>query len=741
MGPAAGGMAMTPKEIAGILRRHILMIIIFTVLGTIIGGGAWFLCDRYLPKYTYRRSIDVAMPITEDPMKIGTSQVQKDIYYQFRFTKAAMIKQDYMLKQLLDNSDEVKATNWFKKYAKVNAAGEIVGDKAKALDKAFEALQDDLGASAPRDNNFLVVSMSCADAGEAKLIVDEMVRIFLAQQRELSQSGLKRELAQLKSQRDEIQSKLSQVENSLESIRSGTRFARLNMGENQSFRDFMDDKLSDLEEQFSRLSSDKGSLESTIATLKARAEAERFDERVQDQVENDPIARQMRSDISRLEPQLDQQLARFGEDHRRVKETRAALSQLRSAYYKRQVEIGDIIRRSNLLGAEESMAALTQQLQTTAQQLQAANAEYKEIDRIRNEYSQYERQRVENQTLLEEMNTLIEKKNAQHDDPTLSKLASPNAGEKPREKSFPNWKMFFPGGFILGLMAGLGLAFLIELMNDLLRSPSDVMRHLKVPLMGMVCHADDDEDIEGVDLYHVVRQAPYSIMSECYRQLRTNLKLSGADGQAKKTLLITSGQADDGKTTVAVNLASTLLAQECRVLLIDANFRRSSSARLFPHSAADGSPIDTSDFGLSNYLMGQCDTEDQVVRESGIQGLFIIDSGPLPANPAELLNGQRMKSLLEHCKSNYDYVIIDGPAMLVSDSKILASQADATILVFNTANTHRGAAIRMLREMREIHADVLGAVLVGVKSRKGGYFRENYRSYQDYQRVQVEQLV
>jgi capsular exopolysaccharide synthesis family protein len=278
-------------------------------------------------------------------------------------------------------------------------------------------------------------------------------------------------------------------------------------------------------------------------------------------------------------------------------------------------------------------------------------------------------------------------------------------------------------------------------MNDLLRSPSDVMRHLKVPLMGMVCHVDDDEDIEGVDLYHVVRQAPYSIMSECYRQLRTNLKLSGADGQSKKTLLITSGQADDGKTTVAVNLASTLLAQECRVLLIDANFRRPSSARLFPHSAADGSPIDTSDFGLSNYLMGQCDTEDQVVRESGIQGLFIIDSGPLPANPAELFGGQRMKSLLEHCKSNFDYVIIDGPAMLVSDSKTLAAQVDATILVFNTANTHRGAAIRMLREMREIHADVLGAVLVGVKSRKGGYFRENYRSYQDYQRVQVEQLV
>lgn len=740
MGPAAGGMAMTPKEIAGILRRHIWMIIIFAVLGTIIGGGAWFLCDRYLPKYTYRRSIDVAMPITEDPLIIGTSQVQKDIYYQFRFTKAAMIKQPYMLKQLIDNSDEIKDTNWFKRFAKLNAAGEIIGDRAKAIDEALEALEDDLGASAPRDNNFLLVSMSCADAGEAKLIVDEMVRIFLSQQQELAQSGLKNELAQFKAQRDDIQSKLTQIENSLESIRSGTRFARLNTGENQSFRDYMDDKLSDLEEQFSVLRSDKGSLESTIATLKARATGD-FDERVQEQVEQDPIARQMRSDISRLEPQLDQQLARFGEDHRRVKETQASLSQLRNALGKRQFKIGQIIRQSNLLLAEETMAALTQQLQTTAQQLQSAQAEYKEIDRVRNEYSRYERQRVENQSLLEEMNTLIEKKNAQHDDPTLSKLSSPHAGEKPREKSFPNWKMFFPGGFILGLMAGLGLAFLVELMNDLLRSPSDVMRHLKVPLMGMICHVDDDEDIDGVDLYHVVRQAPYSIMSECYRQLRTNLKLSGADGQAKKTLLITSGQGSDGKTTVAVNLTSALLAEDRRVLLIDANFRRPSTAHLFPRSAVDGSPIDAPDYGLSNYLMGQCDGADQVVRESGIQGLFIIDSGPLPANPAELFSGRRMKSLLEHCKSNFDYVIIDGPAMLVSDSKTLAAQADGTIVVFNASKTHRGEALRNLREMREIHADVIGAVLMGVKSRKGGYFRENYRSYQDYQRVHVEQMV
>ena len=291
------------------------------------------------------------------------------------------------------------------------------------------------------------------------------------------------------------------------------------------------------------------------------------------------------------------------------------------------------------------------------------------------------------------------------------------------------------------MLAGIGLAFLVELMNDLLRTPSDVMRHLKAPLMGMICHVDDDDDIDGVDLYHVVRQAPYSIMSECYRQLRTNLKLSGPAGGSKTLLLVTSGQAGDGKTTVAVNLAATLLAEHRNVLLMDANFRRPSTARLFPDSQADGTPVKYADFGLSNYLMGQCDTEDQVIRESAIEGLYVIDSGPLPANPAELVLGDRMRSLLDHCKTNFDYVIIDGPAMLVSDSKTLASVADATLVVLNASTTHRGAAMRILRELREIHADVVGTVLMGVKSRKGGYFREIYRSYQKYQQVPVEQPV
>jgi capsular exopolysaccharide synthesis family protein len=177
-----------------------------------------------------------------------------------------------------------------------------------------------------------------------------------------------------------------------------------------------------------------------------------------------------------------------------------------------------------------------------------------------------------------------------------------------------------------------------------------------------------------------------------------------------------------------------------KVLFIDANFRRPSTATLFPRTEADGSVAEHVDFGLSNYLMGQCEYDD-IARTSGIEGFDIIDSGPLPSNPAEILGSANMIKLLQKSRELYDYVVIDGPPLLISDAKILASAADGTIVVFNAEATRRGAAQRTLRELRDINADLIGSILVGVRTMKGGYFQEVYRSYQAYQQIQVAQPV
>lgn len=732
--------AMTPKEILSILRRHILLIVSLTVLGTIIGGVSWFLLNRYMPRYTATAYIEVLAPTQQDPMQITSPQPQRDFYAQFRFTKAAMMTQQTMLQDML-RQDTIRNTNWFRQFAQVDESGAVAGE-ADAIQKAIRNLQKNFRASAPRDLTFIAVSMSCASPSEAKDIVDVAVRLFLSNQRELARSGISEELAERTRQRDVIQRNLRQFEQSLDAIRTGSRFAaRLSTSTGGSFRDYLDEKMADTENRFNQYESEKERLESVLNTLRERAEAVEYDDVVREQIERDPIARQMRANIAAMEPILERQLVRFGEEHRTVKQTRAALEQMRADLAYRQGEIAEIYRLSDYRNAQDTMTALTQQLDTITRQVQAAQEEYREIDRVRSEFSRYEIQKEEQQRLLEEMNVLIEKLNAMYSDPVIHKLRSGGPAALPLQASFPRLGLFLPGGFILGLLAGLGIAFAIELLNDLLRSPSDVMRHVKTPLMGMVCHADDDDDVEDVDLYHVVRQAPYSITSECYRQLRTNLKLSGPSGQPHQTILVTSAAGGDGKTTVAINMASALLNENKRILVLDANFRRPMTGRLFPRTEADGAPAQQADYGLSNYLMGQCTDEKQIIRPSGIEGLFLIDAGPLPGNPAELLNSDRMKTLLERCKEQFDYVLIDGPAMLVSDAKILASNADGTIVVFNAETTHRGAAMRLMRELRDINANTIGTVLMGVRSRKGGYFREVYRSYQEYQRVPMEQRV
>ena len=146
--------------------------------------------------------------------------------------------------------------------------------------------------------------------------------------------------------------------------------------------------------------------------------------------------------------------------------------------------------------------------------------------------------------------------------------------------------------------------------------------------------------------------------------------------------------------------------------------------------------MDHSGIGLSTYLTNQGEYND-IIRSSGIEGLDIIDSGLLPSNPAELLGSDRMKELLKKAGDDYDYIIIDGPPLLVSDAKTLASLVDGTLLVFNASSTRRGAAQRAMRELNEINANIIGCVLFGVRVMKGGYFQEKHRLFQEYQQAQT----
>ena len=714
---AAQVSGITPKEVAGILRRHIWLIISLTFMGLVIGGASWFLVLRYAPKYTAVAAIEVLPPGVDNPKNPESPTTSKDIYYQHKVTKAAYIKQQDMLQRLLQR-DKIRASSWFSEFGGSNTADQVKD--------AVKNLENNLGVNPQRDSNWITVSMTCGSKKESALIVNEMVTLFLQRQDEDAKRDTGLQLAERRRELALLQQELLSYDSSLDKIREGTQFA--NLGK-KSFRDYLDEKLEEIEKNRNRLDTEVSELKGTIAILNRRAQEE-YDEIVRERIERDPIASGMRQRVAILDTNLASQLARFGEDHRRVRELRDSIKQARADLASRQLEIGNIQRVAELRFAQDQLITLQAQVETVENQRIQAMQEYKSLSELRVQYGKVVTKRDETQKALEEMGEVVRTQEAIYNDPELSKVRSIGDAPEPLVVSSPKILVYVPGGFMLGLMAGIGLAFAIELLNDILRTPSDVMKHLRVPLLAMISHTEEDE-LEGVDLYNVVRQSPYSIMSECYRQLRTNLRLS-ATGVSHKTLFITSCGSGCGKTSVSTNLTSTLVAEGKRVLLIDTNFRRPCITTVFPKTEMTG-PADS---GLSNYLLGHCSI-DEVIRPGGIEGLDVIDTGPLPKSPAELLSNSRMSDLLSRAEQQYDHVIIDGPPLIVSDAKVLASQADGTVVVFNAMKTRKGEAQRALRELRDIHAEVTGTVLLGVRAMKGGYFQEIYKSYLQYQQVQL----
>ena len=230
---------ITPKEIIAILRRHVLLIISFTVLGVITGGVSWFLLLRYAPAYTALASIEVLHPGQSDPMSFTSGASNKDLFYQFRSTKAAFIKQQSSFQELLKR-DKIRQTAWFKKFN---------NDTVKAVVK----LKKKMGASAQREGNWILVSMKCNSKKESALIVNEMVDLFIKTQHDMATRDIRAQLAERTKQQQLIKTQLVQAEDSLDTIRKGTDYTNLSGNGSSSFRDYLDIKISSIEVNYDEL--------------------------------------------------------------------------------------------------------------------------------------------------------------------------------------------------------------------------------------------------------------------------------------------------------------------------------------------------------------------------------------------------------------------------------------------------------------------------------------------------------
>ena len=290
---------------------------------------------------------------------------------------------------------------------------------------------------------------------------------------------------------------------------------------------------------------------------------------------------------------------------------------------------------------------------------------------------------------------------------------------------------------LFSLAAGIGLAFLLDYLDDTLKSIEDVDRHIHLPTLALIpapraerrfalpargALAAPGGAIDPTANALALIEEKRSPVAEAYRHLRTSLLLSSA-GQPPKTILVTSSQPSEGKTTTAVNTAVMLAQTGAEVLILDCDLRR---PRIHAHFGLPNTR------GVTNYLSGDTNISSIVQDYDKLPNLKIITSGPVPPNSAELLGSEEMRRLIMLLSDNFTHIIIDSPpAISFTDASILSTMVDGVMLVVHGGRSSRAVVRRAKQQLLDVGAHIYGIVLNNVKLESSDYYYYSgyYSSY------------
>ncbi len=263
----------------------------------------------------------------------------------------------------------------------------------------------------------------------------------------------------------------------------------------------------------------------------------------------------------------------------------------------------------------------------------------------------------------------------------------------PKEPSRPHRVLNFALGFAIGLAGGVGLVFLFENLDTTLYTLEQIEQAAQAPILGQMPTVRKRRQLTTFD-----GRLPYR---EAIRYLRTNI-LALDDGKSLQTLVVTSAELGEGKSTMVANLAVIFGQLERSVIAVDSDLRRPTLHQMFDLS---------SETGLSNVLRQEA-TLEKAVQNSSLPGVHVLASGPLPPNPAELLGSSEMVALIEQLTRRFDIVLLDTPALLaVTDATILAQLVDGVILVVGRAQTRREAVGAACRRLANVKARLIGVAV------------------------------
>ncbi len=601
--------------------------------------------------------------------------------------------------------------------------------------------------------NIVNISITNANPVLAAKVVDKVAELFKKEDAERETAGAQKAYDDLKASIEELKATIAQEQNDqIAEMRDsglplqdkGSELRAKNLeGLLTQWRDAQNET-GKLQAMYTAAvnAGEKGDILSVVGDNKAIQDAR--SQNLKRQADLEKRIEDIDRKINEAQEKRQSLLAKYTPEYKDVKTEEARIRELQSQKERVNREVSEKIKAEGQKleknAEREVLASLRSQLASAEQREARQRSAYEKAAGIANVEGQAEtkltglkREIESNQSLLD---TYIQRQKEQElalntDRP--NNITIHNKAVTPTTPIGPQRMRNILIAFLLSLTAGIGLAFLMDYLDDSVRTSDDVSRHLGLPTLALIPHYNyndkralslmqKNENGNSSTAALITLEERHSPMAEAYRHLRTSLLFSSA-GKPPQTILVTSSQPSEGKTTTAINTAITLAQADTDVVIIDCDLRR---PRMHSHFGMENSQ------GLTNYLSGDKSTQNLIRASADLPRLKIITSGPIPPNPAELLGSNEMRNLLQFLKGRFKHVIIDSPpAISFTDAAILSTLVDGVVLVAMAGKS----SIHLMRQFKmrtgNIGARIYGVVLNGIKSgsMEYDYYGSGYYKY------------